>query len=162
MIEVIKTVHIFLKKILPPADDLFFPQPMYRKLYTMLLSFYHKHSLIRLAAGMALLLAVFCLSCKKSNKPELPQFGTCQDVAAKGHLTKGAVSGSFIYKTNGGGTITIDQSQIILTHDNYPEFKLEYWTDISPDGQTMNSANHESLNGKHIKDRIDSRPVLFS
>lgn len=116
---------------------------------------------IRRVPGLVLLLSVFCISCKKENKPEPPEFGTCQEVTAKGHLTKGSSSGSFIYRTNGGGTITISElGQIVITHDNYAGFKLEFWGgDANPSGK--HSASHENLIGKHIKDRIDTRRTII-
>jgi hypothetical protein len=124
--------------------------------------FYSKnYSPISLFSGIVLLLATFCISCKKENKTEPPVFGTCQAVAAKGHLTKGATAGTYTYRTSGGGTITINQTQIIIAHDNYPGFKLEYWGDAGTPGQPLNSANHENLNGKHIKSRIDSRRSII-
>jgi hypothetical protein len=103
-------------------------------------------------------------ACKKSKNEcgELPAFGICNKVAAAGNLSQTTAAGSFVYKTNGGGTITItEQNSIVITHDNYPGFKLEYWGDAGVAGHPLNSANHENLNGKHIKDRVGSRRTII-
>lgn len=116
-----------------------------------------------LLAGM-LTLAILFAACKKSSDEcdNLPAFGTCNAVTAKGNLSQTTSTGSFVYRTSGGGTITItEQNNIVITHDSYPGFKLEYWGDVGIAGHPLNSANHESLNGKHIKDRVGTRRTII-
>lgn len=55
----------------------------------------------------------------------------------------------------------MDSLQIIITHDNYPGFKLEFWGGLTVGGETRTSANHENLNGKHIKDRLALRRTII-
>jgi hypothetical protein len=116
---------------------------------------------IKLALFFMTIACVF-LSCKKEKddgeKP--PVLGTCQSVMPKGHLTQTG-TGTFIFKTNNGGSIEISSMSITLKHDTYPGFKLEFWGDAGPAGHPLNSANHENLNGKHIKDRINLRRTII-
>lgn len=119
-------------------------------------------SRIFLLITVCLLTVMFFTSCKKEkNGEELPVFGTCQAVSATGHLSYINATGPYTFRTNGGGTITIsDLGQIIITHDSYPGFKIEFWGgDITPSGK--HSASHENLNGKHIKDRIGTRRTFI-
>ncbi len=94
-------------------------------------------------------------ACKKDKDPN-----ACpKSVALKGKLVASSVPGQYSYTTSGGGHILINPGkQIVITHDNYPGFKVEFWGDATGlNGQVITSGNHENLNGKHIKDRVGSR-----
>lgn len=106
---------------------------------------------------------ILCMaSCKKNSGEEpLPVFGTCQAVPAKGHLSYTNPGGPYTFRTNGGGTITISElGQIIIKHDNYPGFSIEFWGGDANPANKM-SASHENLNGKHIKDRERTRRTFI-
>jgi hypothetical protein len=109
----------------------------------------------------------YLTACKKSNGTsgdEIPVFGTCNAVslATNGHLTYDAGTG-YTFHTSGGGIIVIDrQNYIKYMHDAYSGFNVAWWSDATVNGQSVNAAEHESLNGKHIKDRSGSvRTLLF-
>ncbi|MBL7697374.1 MAG: hypothetical protein JNK79_04430 [Chitinophagaceae bacterium] len=108
-----------------------------------------------ISAGGALFLSL--ASCKKeseSPKEELPELGTCVSVSPSGRLAMSGTN-SFTYITPGGGEIYVDlEGTIVIKHNFYENFKLEFWGGIEDDSNPIISANHENLNGKHIKDRI--------
>jgi hypothetical protein len=116
----------------------------------------------------ALISQVACLTaCKKNggiSGDDLPVFGTCNQVSlvSNSHLTYDAGTG-YTFHTSGGGIIIVDrQNYIKYMHDAYPGFNISWWSDATVNGQPVNSAEHESLNGKHIKDRSGSvRTLLF-
>lgn len=108
--------------------------------------------------GLALLFA----ACKKDKEEteKLPVFGTCEPVTAKGHLSLASPAGPYTFKTSGGINIVIDPTtHMTITHDDYPAFKLELWglSDIT----NRLCGNHESLNGKHVKDRSGTRRTIL-
>lgn len=96
-------------------------------------------------------------SCKKENTTEpLPVLGTCKAVNTKGDLSYINAAGPYTYKTKGGGNIKIDlDGDITITHDGYPGFQIDFWGFEAGTGRIV--GNHETLNGKHIKDRIELR-----
>lgn len=111
-------------------------------------------------------LLLLLTACKKEINDvddDLPVFGTCKPTASQGHLSFSNPSGPYTFKTSGGGTIVIDlttgglSSGIIITHESYPGFKLEFWglASFKP------SANHENLDGKHLKDRLSNRRTII-
>lgn len=120
----------------------------------------------------ALIALVFMSACKNDDddndipKEPFPVFGTCKAVAPKGNFNlSDPINGTFDYETIGGGKIAfspivINQGSITITHKNYPNFKIEFWgiTDI----ESKFSGNHENLNGKHIKNRVNViRTIIF-
>lgn len=116
-----------------------------------------KHVTGHSCAGIGL--AFFCLtaiglsSCKKDKKEDPP--ACSNNVAPKGKLvvTGSGLTADFSYTTSGGGHIkySVKFKNIVITHDNYPGFKIEFWGDT-----------HENLNGKHIKDRFgNNRSFVF-
>ncbi|RYG45862.1 MAG: hypothetical protein EOO01_17105 [Chitinophagaceae bacterium] len=115
------------------------------------------------------LAVIFLLvSCKKDAEEtaddELPVLGTCTSVMPIGRISFNNLSGSFFYQTSGGGKIEINSvAGIIITHKDYLGFKIELWgTLTSNNNETVTAANHENLNGKHIKDRFGSiRTIMF-
>jgi hypothetical protein len=112
-----------------------------------------------------LTLLILFSACKKDKDTEeqLPVLGRCEAVSPAGTLASGSADELFNYKTAGGGRISIYLNKSIrITHDDYPGFSLEFWGGVVLNGQSIISANHENLNGKHIKDRIGSRrSVIF-
>ncbi len=104
-------------------------------------------------------------SCKKStdDNDQFPIFGTCEAVAAKGHLTFNSSNGTYTYKTRGGGTIVINSTTAItISHADYVGFSIDLWGGFIIDGVTKLGYNHENLNGKHVKDKIaKNRTILF-
>jgi hypothetical protein len=114
-----------------------------------------------------LLFSTLLFGCKKDieeiPEEQLPVFGTCEQVNPEGNISlSGSNNGILTYNTSGGGKIVIDPAgSITITHNDYPGFKLEFWGDAGPLGIPLNSANHENLNGKHIKDRIDVRRTII-
>jgi hypothetical protein len=112
--------------------------------------------------GCLLGLILSLTACHKDEVVEKrPMLGSCQPVSPKGHLSYTSSSGSYTFQTNGGGTIVIDfKSFITITHADYPGFKIELWGGTYVNGEPKTSANHENLNGKHIKDRIGGRRTI--
>lgn len=111
-----------------------------------------KHSLL-----LAALLICFS-ACKKDKQPPNP----CGDaVAAKGRLTQ-LSDGTYRYQTSGGAVIKVDMSMFIrIEHNDYAGFSIELWGGVEENGRTWTSANHENLNGKHIKDRHGNRRTII-
>jgi hypothetical protein len=114
---------------------------------------------------LALLLLCF-VSCKKDSEEEneeLPLLGTCTAVDPAAGITYTNAAGPYTLRTSGGGKIVIDPAlNIIISHDAYPGFTLELWGTLPVGGGTKTAANHENLNGKHIKDRLgNNRTILF-
>ena len=90
-------------------------------------------------------------ACEKDKEPTCPS-----GLAAKGKLVK-LDAQNFEYRTSGGGTIRYsnDNTKVIeLFHDNYPNFRIEFWGNDAANGISRLSGTHENLNGKHIKDRV--------
>ncbi len=103
------------------------------------------------------------VGCNKKNECDgttLPQTGTCTPVALSGHLTQNG--DTLTYRTSGGGIVVIEPFFMKIHHDNYSEFKYEFWGGDSVNGQPEFSFRHENLNGKHIKDRLGkNRTIVF-
>ena len=111
---------------------------------------------------------LFMVSCSddddKKTSEEFPIFGTCNGVSAKGRMTEKIVDGkkTFHYTTNNGGTVDIDITNgIIFKSADYANFKYESWGNVTVGNGIQISANHENLNGKHIKDRIGTRRTII-
>jgi len=88
----------------------------------------------------------------------------CKAVSTAGGLSQSASDSTITYVTSGGGKIVIDQKDffISITLRDYPNFKLELWGIVEKNGKKAHGANHESLNGKYIKDREgDRRSIIF-
>lgn len=104
-------------------------------------------------------------SCKKDGKsapeptPAVPD--ACPSVEAQGNLTISESEGKYTYTTSGGGIIEMDLVSIRIMHNDYPGFKIELWGGLEVDGVPKLSANHENLNGKHIKDRLGARRTII-
>lgn len=113
-------------------------------------------------------LAILAISCSDDDgeKPsdKFPIFGTCNGVTAKGRMTEKTDAGkkTFHYITNNGGTVDIDITNgIIFRYDDYANFKYESWGSVTVGSGIQISANHENLNGKHIKDRVGTRRSII-
>jgi hypothetical protein len=108
-------------------------------------------------------LSALFTSCKKEkdDQVELPVFGTCEAVSPVGSLVQTGVGGPYTFSTNGGGKITVAlDGHFTIRHDDYPNFKIEFWGLSSATNRLC--GNHENLNGKHIKDRLTTvRSFLF-
>lgn len=115
-------------------------------------------------ATFAFLLIIILSSCKKENQlADEPIATTPNFVEAKGDLTMNGNHGPFIFRTNGGGTIIVDLTddvpEIIITHDSFPAFHLEFW---GVDSFNTLCGSHENLNGQDIKDRFGiRRSIIF-
>ena len=117
---------------------------------------------------ITLFLMSSCDSDDDTKEEPFPVFGTCKAVNPVGNLTSIDLSkGTFTYETNGGGKIvfkptTIDAGSIIISHEDYPDFKLEFWGTANVNSESKIAGHHESLNGKHIKDRtFRIRTMIF-
>lgn len=115
----------------------------------------------------AIVLFAINFSCKNEDEEEsvddLPVFGTCVAVATAGGLSQSASDSTITYITSGGGKIVMDQKGffISITHRDYPNFKLDFWGTVERNGKNAHGANHENLNGKHIKDREGTRRSII-
>jgi hypothetical protein len=113
----------------------------------------------------ALLLALSVLACKPDatapvdpkDDDEPPVEDECRPVAPVGRLTQAGPGGPYTYTTSGGGQIVFTEGMSVrITHASYPGFDLDLW------GITRNrlSGRHESLSGKHLKDRLGVRRTI--
>lgn len=110
------------------------------------------------ACAMVLCLLTGLAACKKSKKiVEDPD--PCPTIALTPQVKAGTKACTFTYRTAGGGRISIYESQIILSHDDYERFKIEFWGTVL-ESKKVHSGNHENLNGKHVKDRIGTRRTI--
>ncbi|RYY31286.1 MAG: hypothetical protein EOO04_01840 [Chitinophagaceae bacterium] len=105
-----------------------------------------------------ILLSIVIPSCKKEKavKP-------CEPRLILGKLTL-KCDGEYEFRTNGGGTILInlERTQIIVKHDDYEKFRIEFWGANLDGDKILINFNHENLNGKHIKDRLlATRTLIF-
>jgi hypothetical protein len=117
-------------------------------------------SLIRRNCFLAFFLTtLFSISSCKKDKNEAED--KCPSLPPSGHLAYTDGTKTYTYKTSGGGTINVAPNVITIGHDSYPGFKIELWGGVVVDGTDVNSANHENLNGKHIKDRMGSRRTIL-
>jgi len=110
------------------------------------------------------------LSCsdddEKTEDPQiqLPVLGSCVSVAPSSNLTieNGANGPIFHFTSRNSAKIDIDFTNgITLRSTEYSNFSLEYWGDLEVNGVRKTSANHENLNGKHLKDRFGSRRTII-
>ncbi|MGV8878134.1 MAG: hypothetical protein ACOH2A_03790 [Sphingobacteriaceae bacterium] len=122
--------------------------------------------------GSVLLLATLMSvsACKKHKKDQKDQFKdeSCIPVVSTGRIAANTSGDQFAFRTTGGGHVTLNINtekstfrSIKITHEAYPGFNLELWGDTTVKGMVRTSANHESLNGKHIKDRIGTRRSII-
>ncbi|MET0465777.1 MAG: hypothetical protein ABW007_21625 [Chitinophagaceae bacterium] len=115
-------------------------------------------------SAMLFLLVILLFSACKKDKEDEQQRNECGLVVdPKGKLQFDAAEGVYNYRTSGGGQILIKlNAHIKIFHESYPNFKMEFWGLVSQSGPTgVLSANHENLNGKHIKDRHGVRRTLI-
>lgn len=112
---------------------------------------------------MASMLAIN--ACKKDHVTE--PVNQCASVAAVGQLAVNSSGDTYTYRTTGGGIIRLEISSTIalprlnISHESYPGLSYEFWGDTTINGRKTTSANHENLNGKHIKDRIATRRTIM-
>ncbi len=116
---------------------------------------------------IAIIIILIIISSCKSDEELLdegfPKLGTCKPVAYTGNLNQTITENTITYLTSGGGKIVMDQKNTIITitHADYQNFKIELWGNLVVNGKTLNSANKESLNSKHIKDRLGNRRSII-
>ena len=97
------------------------------------------------------------VSCKKEKSVK----NNCTSVTPTGNLVVLSPD-EYSFKTSGGAIISISLIKgIQIKHEAYSNLKLELWGETEVNGKTRNSANHETLNGKHIKDRIGTRRTII-
>ena len=104
---------------------------------------------------LALLLLISACSKNKDDKPDsLPAASSCQAVPPASRMSFDPSTGKYTYQSTGGSKVVIDMtSNIILTTSLYENFRIEFWGDYTTSSGDGFAGNHESLNGKHIKDR---------
>ena len=113
-------------------------------------------------------LLVVCLflvaACTKNKAVE----DSCKEVPLAGRLIHTPGTDKYSFRTSGGGHIEMElrhaasYRSIVISYEDYPNFKIEFWGDTTVNGLNKTAANHENLNGKHIKDRLGMRrTVLF-
>lgn len=104
--------------------------------------------------GITAIVIILMLSaCSKDEiaKEDFPVLGTCKPVAFTGNLSQSSTDNKITYLTNGGGKIVIDKYLITISHTDYPEFHIAFWSIIQ-----------EDLNGKHMKSFLgDRRSLIF-
>ena len=108
--------------------------------------------------------ATVLFSCKKDaeqDTPALPDPASCTSVAAAHGLIADLAAGTFVYTGAGGTRVSIEHDQIRVSYQGYAGFLVSYWGMNSAGGQDILVANHQSLNGKHIKDRNGARISLI-
>lgn len=127
-----------------------------------------QYSTLMLISSLLFMAASFSACKEEEDDPcagtQLPVLGTCEEVTPTGNLVYIDSTDSYVFTTHGGGKILIDSVFIIqIRHNDYPNFKIEFWGNASQTAEPFNSVYHENLNGKHIKDRIDSthRTIVF-
>lgn len=112
------------------------------------------------------ILLLFLTACHKDKESakEEDLSESCKPVVPAGRLSHDPGTDTYNFRSTGGGRIKIalgaDLSlrAVTINHDDYPGFKIELWG-IADDDKL--SANHENLNGKHIKDRIGTRRSII-
>lgn len=131
-------------------------------------SFYQliKNARFFLRIKTVIIILFLMYSCNNDNdtmEDTLPPFGTCEGVNPQGNFSfSDSINGIFTYTTSGGGTIDVNPATYIkISHNDYPNFKLEFWGLTEVVGDLKNSGNHESLNSKHLKDRLDNRRTII-
>lgn len=118
----------------------------------------------RLFLIASILSAIILFSCKKDSEqdtPALPDPASCTSVAAAHGLIADLAAGTFVYTGAGGTRVSIEHDQIRVSYQGYAGFLVSYWGMNSAGGQDILVANHQSLNGKHIKDRNGARISLI-
>ncbi|MFN4313764.1 MAG: hypothetical protein ACK4E0_05690 [Chitinophagaceae bacterium] len=103
-------------------------------------------------------------SCKKSSEEETPQLPdpvTCTSVTPSYGLSTDVTAGTIIYTAGDGTRIAIEPDRVIVSDPGYAGFSISYWGISSAGGQDMLVANHQNLNGKHMKDRNGARTSLI-
>ncbi len=125
---------------------------------------FNRSRMIRIP-GFFFLLVIFFISCTKKDKPagEELRLGTCSAVTPIAGLTQAGIADSLVYRTSDGGIIVIRPDlSMAVRHEQYTGFKLEFWGIEVVNGSSKLVANHENLNGKHIKDKESgSRSVIL-
>lgn len=116
----------------------------------------------RFPASLCILLFVIILSaCSKSKGDDEVQdeIGSCEAANPTGGLS--FANGKYTYRSAGGVTITFGKSvPVNFKYSGYAGFDLEWWG--SSANSPFVSGAHETLNGKHIKDRYGSaRSIVF-
>lgn len=109
-------------------------------------------------------LQLFLTGCKHDPSEEvINEIVTTEEIEPVGHMAVDPTSHSFIFRTNGGGTIYVrlnEVPEIKITHDDYEGFQLDFWGS-TPDDSSFYGM-HESLNWKHLKDRLmNTRTIIF-
>lgn len=109
-------------------------------------------------AGLLLAILFITGSCKK----EKTEDNGCISTVPTGQLSFSDPAGPFTFKTSDGGTIVIDLAlSVVIMHDDYPGFKIGLWGGSNVNGETKLFAQLESLNAKHIKNRLGSRRTII-
>lgn len=110
----------------------------------------------------ACILLLFSACSKKTVKEEtLPELGLCKAVPISGRLNYNSATGEYTYTTSGGGKMSLHlNSGVKIGHQDYGGFSIELWGSLTSSSGIKTSANHESLNGKHIKDRFGNRRTI--
>ncbi len=106
-----------------------------------------------------IVLTIAIASCKKDEDPIVPNTENLNPIVKLVETVNGQ---SFEYEINEGPKIVILNGSIIFTHKKYDGFRLELFGGINANNENNFFFNQEFLNGKHIKNRLDSvRTVVF-
>jgi hypothetical protein len=119
--------------------------------------------IVPLAVLTCLTLVIFVFSSCSKDEPD-EEKGCDPGLPVSGNLRFSSGDGQYQYRTSGGGLISIRlDNSILISHEEYAGFSLELWGIVGAvGGMGELSANHENLNGKHIKDRHGpTRTILF-
>lgn len=112
------------------------------------------------------LICLFSISCKKEKEntsndiDPLPSFNTCIGVEPSNGLTYNADQDYYRFTNSNGVSITLSCTNgvVSMSYENGITMTYELW---GPESDSV-YCNHESLNGKHIKDRLGkTRSLLY-
>lgn len=138
------------------VDDLFCAGSIYTKHSTMC-----RHSRLYLLVVAGLLLLSSACSKKTTKEETLPELGQCKAVPLSSRLNYNSATSEYTYTTSGGGKISLSLSSgVKIGHQDYEGFSIELWGSLTTSSGIKSSANHENLNGKHIKDRFGNRRTI--
>lgn len=113
---------------------------------------------IKKIISFILISAVFA-GCKKDEDSIAPNSGNLKPIVKLVETVNGQ---SFEYEINEGPKIVVSSNAITFTHKKYDGFRLVFFSNLNANNENTLFFNEEYLNGKHIKNRLDSvRTLVF-
>ncbi|MCB0507319.1 MAG: hypothetical protein KDD21_03355 [Bacteroidetes bacterium] len=107
---------------------------------------------------------IFIASCSKENDKKT-ESETCVAVQPSGNLSYNSSTNTYTFDADDGMNIILNNfDSITITKDDIPKLNIKFWEQIYDSISNKKSlcANHENLNGKHIKDRLSTvRSILL-